>query len=69
MRMSNKQKTVLRRSAALIMAIPAVAWDTAYAQTADTESAARPIESPQFAAPWVVGTSPTMTTAGAVQFL
>jgi iron complex outermembrane receptor protein len=42
--MSNKQKTVLRRSAALIMAIPAVAWDTAYAQTADAESAARPIE-------------------------
>ena len=29
--------------------------------------AACPIESPQFAAPWVIGTSPTMTTAGAVQ--
>jgi iron complex outermembrane receptor protein len=44
MRMSNKQKTVLRRSVALIMAIPAVAWNTAYAQTADTDSAARPID-------------------------
>lgn len=44
MRMSNKQKTVLRRSVALIMAIPAVAWDTAYAQTADAETAVRPIE-------------------------
>lgn len=44
MRMSNKQKTVLRRSVALIMAIPAVAWDTAYAQTADTESVVRPID-------------------------
>ncbi|MES2757102.1 MAG: TonB-dependent receptor [Pseudomonadota bacterium] len=33
MRMSNKQKTVLRRSVALIMAIPAVSWTTAYAQT------------------------------------
>jgi iron complex outermembrane receptor protein len=42
--MSNKQKTVLRRSVALIMAIPAVAWDTAYAQTADSETAVRPIE-------------------------
>jgi iron complex outermembrane receptor protein len=37
MRMSNKQKTVLRRSVALIMAIPAVSWTTAYAQT-DTTS-------------------------------
>ena len=44
MRMSNKQKTVLRRSVALIMAIPAVAWDTAYAQTAGAEGAASPIE-------------------------
>jgi iron complex outermembrane receptor protein len=33
MRMSNKQKTVLRRSVALIMAIPAVSWTAAYAQT------------------------------------
>ncbi|HEU4818521.1 TonB-dependent receptor plug domain-containing protein, partial [Janthinobacterium sp.] len=44
MRMSNKQTTVLRRSVALIMAIPAVAWDTAYAQTAGTEGAAPQIE-------------------------
>jgi iron complex outermembrane receptor protein len=34
--MSNNHKTVLRRSAALIMAIPAVAWSSAYAQTTDT---------------------------------
>jgi iron complex outermembrane receptor protein len=34
MRMSSKQKTVLRRSVAIIMAIPAVSWTTAYAQTA-----------------------------------
>ena len=39
MRMSNKQATVLRRSVALIMAIPAVAWNPAYAQTSDAESA------------------------------
>ncbi len=45
MRMSNKQKMVLRRSVAVIMAIPAVSWSTAYAQTApaDTETVA-PIE-------------------------
>jgi iron complex outermembrane receptor protein len=35
MRMSSKQKAVLRRSVAVIMAIPAVSWTTAYAQTAD----------------------------------
>ena len=45
MRMSSKQQTVLRRSVALIMAIPAVAWSTAYAQTAGaTETAAGAIE-------------------------
>ncbi|HEU4372468.1 MAG TPA: TonB-dependent receptor [Telluria sp.] len=44
MRMSNKQKTVLRRSVALIMAIPAVAWTSAYAQSGDTEGAAPQIE-------------------------
>lgn len=46
MRMSNKQKTVLRRSVALIMAIPAVSWTTAYAQTvaATGETANREIE-------------------------
>ena len=45
MRMSNKQKTVLRRSVAVIMAIPAVSWTTAYAQTAAaTETATGGIE-------------------------
>jgi iron complex outermembrane receptor protein len=46
MRMSNKQKAVLRRSVAVIMAIPAVSWTTAYAQTAPatTESASREID-------------------------
>jgi iron complex outermembrane receptor protein len=46
MRMSSKQKTVLRRSVAVIMAIPAVSWTTAYAQTAapTTETATREIE-------------------------
>ena len=45
MRMSSKQKTVLRRSAAVIMAIPAVSWTTAYAQTASaTETATGAIE-------------------------
>jgi iron complex outermembrane receptor protein len=45
MRMSSKQKTVLRRSVAVIMAIPAVSWTTAYAQTAvTTETASGGIE-------------------------
>jgi iron complex outermembrane receptor protein len=46
MRMSSKQKTVLRRSVAVIMAIPAVSWTTAYAQTiaTTTESADRQID-------------------------
>jgi iron complex outermembrane receptor protein len=46
MRMSSKQKAVLRRSVAVIMAIPAVSWTTAYAQTAApaTESATREID-------------------------
>jgi iron complex outermembrane receptor protein len=45
MRMSSKQKTVLRRSVAVIMAIPAVSWTTAYAQTAAaTETATGGIE-------------------------
>ncbi|MDB5952701.1 MAG: hypothetical protein JWR65_4556 [Massilia sp.] len=45
MRMSNKQKTVLRRSVAVIMAIPAVSWTSAYAQTASaTETATGGIE-------------------------
>ena len=45
MRLSNKQKTVLRRSVAVILAIPAVSWTTAYAQTdTSTESANRDIE-------------------------
>jgi iron complex outermembrane receptor protein len=45
MRMSNKQKTVLRRSVAVIMAIPAVSWTTAYAQTTTaTETATGGIE-------------------------
>ena len=45
MRMSSKQKTVLRRSVAVIMAIPAVSWTTAYAQTATaTETATGAIE-------------------------
>jgi len=45
MRMSSKQKTVLRRSVAVIMAIPAVSWTTAYAQTAGaTENATGAIE-------------------------
>lgn len=48
MRMSSKQKTVLRRSVAVIMAIPAVSWSTAYAQTAApaaaTDSASGQIE-------------------------
>ncbi|MDB5909349.1 MAG: hypothetical protein JWP34_3463 [Massilia sp.] len=44
MHMSKKQKTVLRRSVALIMAIPAVSWTTAYAQTATEESATRQID-------------------------
>ena len=45
MRMSSKQKTVLRRSVAVIMAIPAVSWTTAYAQTAAaTETATGAIE-------------------------
>jgi iron complex outermembrane receptor protein len=40
--MSNKQATVLRRSVALIMAIPAMSWTTAYAQTEPaTESAGK----------------------------
>lgn len=44
MRMSNKQKTVLRRSVAVILAIPAVSWTTAYAQTdTSTEGAGRDI--------------------------
>jgi iron complex outermembrane receptor protein len=44
--MSSKQKAVLRRSVAVIMAIPAVSWTTAYAQTAApaTESATREID-------------------------
>jgi iron complex outermembrane receptor protein len=44
--MSSKQKAVLRRSVAVIMAIPAVSWTTAYAQTAPeaTESAERQID-------------------------
>jgi iron complex outermembrane receptor protein len=42
--MSNKQKTVLRRSVAVILAIPAVSWTTAYAQTeSTTESATKDI--------------------------
>jgi iron complex outermembrane receptor protein len=36
--MSNKQRMVLRRSVAVIMAIPAVSWSTAYAQTAPSAS-------------------------------
>jgi iron complex outermembrane receptor protein len=46
MRMSSKQKAVLRRSVAVIMAIPAVSWTTAYAQStpAPTESAERQID-------------------------
>jgi iron complex outermembrane receptor protein len=44
MHMSKKQKTVLRRSVAVIMAIPAVSWTTAYAQTATEESATRQID-------------------------
>jgi iron complex outermembrane receptor protein len=48
MRMSSKQKAVLRRSVAVIMAIPAVSWTTAYAQTdaatTTTESAERQID-------------------------
>ena len=46
MRMSSKQKAVLRRSVAVIMAIPAVSWTSAYAQTAPaaTESANREID-------------------------
>ncbi|MES3021617.1 MAG: TonB-dependent receptor [Pseudomonadota bacterium] len=34
MRMSNNQKVVLRRSVALMLAIPAVSWTSAYGQTA-----------------------------------
>jgi iron complex outermembrane receptor protein len=42
--MSNKQKTVLRRSVAVILAIPAVSWTTAYAQTeTSTENAGKDI--------------------------
>ena len=46
MRMSNKQKAVLRRSVALMLAIPAVSWTTAYGQTAvtPTDSAIPDIE-------------------------
>lgn len=44
MHMSKKQKSVLRRSVAVIMAIPAVSWTTAYAQTATEESATRQID-------------------------
>jgi iron complex outermembrane receptor protein len=44
MRMSNKQRTMLRRSVAVIMAIPAVSWTTAYAQTTTGESATRELD-------------------------
>ncbi len=44
MRMSNKQKTMLRRSVAAIMAIPAVSWSTAYAQVTTEESATRELD-------------------------
>ena len=44
MRMSGKQQTVLRRSVALIMAIPALSWSTAYAQTAAETAAGAELE-------------------------
>ena len=44
MRMSNKQRTMLRRSVAAIMAIPAVSWTTAYAQVTTEESATRELD-------------------------
>ncbi len=44
MRMSKKQKALLRRSVAVMIALPAVSAETAYAQTATTDNADAPKE-------------------------